>query len=370
MWPRLSKHSGMHGLIRSFVLHSSRYLANSGLCGAVPMPHQPDDGALPACNASVLPPTSSPATQFFGLGTCGATGPYGPTLAACQSAYQGTDWLLSFSFGMPVGGSVNVWQSLDFPSGGTFNITVAGAAGSAAHFLDRCRGAVISTVVSLPPNTTLDIIVGQMGLWDGQTGGGGGGTYVLLRNGTALVVAGGGGGTYYGNPPAFYGGCDGSLTSTSGIAAAQGDPGGSNGHASANLTSTSCYGGAGLLDSYSGFGGGTSPLFGGEGGGWVSGIPTQSQWHDGSQYWLQSGGFGGGGFSGGGGGYSGGGGFSNCFGCSFSMGGGGSYCVGSCVANSYNIYDGYVEIEVTLTSPPPAPLNASPVLGISSLFAY
>ena len=25
------------------------YLANSGLCGAVPMAHQPDDGALPAC---------------------------------------------------------------------------------------------------------------------------------------------------------------------------------------------------------------------------------------------------------------------------------------------------------------------------------
>ena len=36
-----------------------RYLDSSGLCGAVPTPHQPSDGSLPACASPPPPPISS-----------------------------------------------------------------------------------------------------------------------------------------------------------------------------------------------------------------------------------------------------------------------------------------------------------------------
>jgi hypothetical protein len=48
---RLSKPHALAELMRSV----RRLLADSGLCGKVPMPHQPDDGPLPDCPTRYAP---------------------------------------------------------------------------------------------------------------------------------------------------------------------------------------------------------------------------------------------------------------------------------------------------------------------------
>ena len=214
------------------------------------------------------------------------------------------------------------------------------------------RGAVITTTVWLPYNTSLYAIVGQLGTCNGLNlacnsnsvmSGAGGGTFVLLANGSALLAAGGGCGFYASgvtNPAS----CDASLNSTSGNDGFTCDghsnsPGGVAGGAGGGY----CYQGAGLFanstfSSVSGADVGNtpslSPLYGGNGS--YSGDGSTSD---------RNGGFGGGGLSGGGGGYSGGGG-SLSISCWYG-GGGGSFCaqgISNCVTNRYNSAAGYVTI--------------------------
>lgn len=265
-----------------------------------------------------------------------------------MSAYASQSWRLLFDFGSPAGASTANWQRLYFPNGGRFNISAAGASGSASIQSDRCRGALLSQTVNLAPNASLCVMIGQAGLWDGMYGGGGGGTFVVASNGTLLLAAGGGGGRYDG--VTLYAGCDASITSNDGLAAELGDPGGTAGYGSIARLSTSCYGGAGFYSDYTpplSFGGGTAPINGGTGGGYLRGTPNITSWNADSSYWLESGGFGGGGFVGGGGGFSGGGGFGNSFSTRFYMGGGGSYASQglSNILKGYNVGDGYVTIQ-------------------------
>ena len=317
------------------------------------------------------PPLPSPrpalyAATAMNLTTCGAVGPFGPTLANCAAAYAGTAWAAVpgvYSFGAPSGASTAAWQVLTLPQAGTYTITAAGASNGVLGprgFLNGgapCRGAVVSTTLTLPYNTSLYVVVGQAGTCNGASGacssgsgmtGGGGGTFVLLANGSALVVAGGGGGWYM-PPSGSWAQCDAQLSSSSG-GGGHGGNGDTAGGVAGSAGGGSAYAGAGLLADA------TSP-------GDTSVAPPKSALNGGtgSYYalnWAQgdrNGGFGGGGFSGGGGGYSGGGGTISI--SSWISGGGGSYCLqglANCVANSYNLGDGYVTIS-SISWPPPSP---------------
>ena len=292
-------------------------------------------------------------------------GPFGPTLANCAAAYSSTAWAAVpgvYSFGAPAGASMAAWQVLKLPHAGTYTITAAGASNGVlapASSLNGgvpCRGAVVSTTLAMPYNTSLYVIVGQAGTCDGASracsstsfrAGGGGGTFVLLANSSALLVAGGGGGWYW-PPPGSWAQCNAQLSNNSG-GGGHGANGDTVGGVAGSAGGGSVYGGAGLLADA------TSP-------GDTSNAPPKSALNGGagSYYaadWTQgdrNGGFGGGGFSGGGGGYSGGGGGVSV--SSWISGGGGSFCLGSCVANSFNLGDGYVTITPVVSLPflPPA----------------
>jgi hypothetical protein len=318
-------------------------------------------------------PPPPPPSMALNLTTCGAVGPFGPSLASCTAAYSATAWAtapgVAYSFGKPAGASVDAWQVLTLAGAGTYAITAAGASNGVlapAGSLNGgapCRGAVVTTTLALPSNTSLYVIVGQAGTCDGSARacssgsgktGGGGGTFVLLANGSALVVAGGGGG-WYSPPSGSWAQCDAQLSSSSGGAGhgANGDSlGGVAGLAGSAAAGTPsyAYGGAGLLaDAVSpGDTANTPPKSALNGG---TGSYYAPDWTQGDR----NGGFGGGGFSGGGGGYSGGGGSVSV--SSWISGGGGSYCLqglANCVANSYNLGDGYVTIS-RVSSPLPSP---------------
>ena len=301
------------------------------------------------------------STQTVNLTTCGATGPFGPALANCTAAYASTAWASVpgvFSFGKPFGASVDMWQVLVLPQAGTYTITAAGASNgvlaptTSLNGGAPCRGAVVTTTVVLPYNTSLYVAIGQMGTCaapsrscfsDSAYVGGGGGTFVLLANGSALVAAGGGGGWYW-PPSGSWAQCDGQLSSTSG-GSGHSPSGDATGGADGS-SGSAVYAGAGLFSTNGATPGdygatfALSVLKGGDG-------AYTTPWMGGDR----NGGFGGGGFSGGGGGYSGGAGSNNAG--SWICGGGGSYCIqglASCVANSYNLGDGYVSI--SRLSPP------------------
>ena len=333
--------------------------------------------------------TSASAWGPVTLTSCGASGSYGPTLAACQSAYSGQSWYSSsaFTFGAPSGGTVNNWQAITVPYTGAYQITASGASGNGNYYTDICRGASVTTTVQLAAGTVVYALVGQMGgiacdqpnVYQAHCyGGAGGGTFVLLADGTPVVVGGGGGGsgqegwTPQGVDPGIYGGdpglnaaanpgCDASLTSTSGsigVSAAQfqatgrsdwaavyGSPvPGSNGQGGSGGTMG---GGAGLYGNGQAMPSGNaalSPLSGGSGA-----DPSDAA---------------GGGFGGGGGDMSGGGGYS---GGASRSGGGGSYCadgLSNCVT-AYNAGAG----SVTITALPSCGCTISGATGACTINA-
>ena len=314
-----------------------------------------------------------PVGYTFSFSTCGATGNLGPSLTSCLAAYQAYPWsYTTTSAGMSVGnrpmfsmGSLQTgnqapnWQLFVVPTTGLYNIVAAGAAGAAGYYSDGCRGAILSTNVTLTAGTVLAIMVGQLGT--GKTtlnpfGAAGGGTFVVFQNGTALLAAGGGGGGNQVNNnnagnvvtrPHL--GCDGSLNSTSGYYSSGAttnyglqlgpQPGGVAGNGGTGIGDGGG-GGGGFNSSGGGDHGGYGALQGGAGGsGWSGGFGgggASGNWQEvyGAD-WASSGG--GGGWSGGGGGtwYIGAGLVATNYG-----GGGGSYCFGgsfAACATSYNV---------------------------------
>jgi hypothetical protein len=248
-----------------------------------------------------------------------------------------------YSFGYPptstTTSSAN-WQRLVLPDSGRYTITAAGSSNGkylSAPNNGYCRGAIISTNVTLPFGTALYVMIGQ-------TSAGcspphypsGGGTFVLSDNGTALVVAGGGGGHW--NTETLYSGCDASLTSTSGNPSSSGEAGGVNGGPGQNSNSVgSGMAGAGLVGSTTGSTSlwqATSAL---DGGFSSNCAPSDC----GGLGWCS---FPAGGRHGGGGGYSGGGAPSP----GNVGGGGGSFCV-SGLANCAARYNAASQGWVTLT---------------------
>jgi len=323
---------------------------------------------------AVLAVLAVTSAQVFNatLTPCGQKGSLGPNTTQCQAAYQGQPWLPYFG-GLgapPTATAPNAWQTINLPQAGAWTITAAGAAAQNYSKPGFGRGAIITYSAYFPANTTLFVMVGQMGIAaPGGDGGGGGGTFVLLQNGTVLVVgAGGGGATSYTNaynPLQCLAGTtaggvdmnvtvtDGSLNSTSGNTGSgcgvpgfgtKALPGGVNGAAGQGYGA-----GGGLL------GNGTcstSALAGGIGSASQGGFGGGSGTHSACGNLTGSGG-------GAGGGYSGGGGISADVNQYF--GGGGSYCASGAAGNptacavGLNGGQGYAIIVIVTASPPPAP---------------
>lgn len=160
-----------------------------------------------------VPPPPPPATMStVSFSTCGQTGRFGPTLAACQSAYASQPDIVA-SLAMT---GYQGYQEWTVPTTGSYTLTAAAAGGgSAPPYNTGGRGAIIRAKFNLSAGTVLQVIVGQPGI-DAQViaagvtdGGGGGGSFIFNKTGNAILLAAGGGGganyfsqngtTYYGN---------------------------------------------------------------------------------------------------------------------------------------------------------------------------
>ena len=269
---------------------------------------------------------------------CGATGPTGPVLADCQTAY-GTPWAMD-----PAAFSVaNGIQRWVVPHTGSYRITAAGASPTAGA--PQQQGAVIAGSFALQKGDVLHLIVGQR---PAGIDGGSGGTFVEAAVGGLLVAAGGAGGTC--NPADAYTNMLASLTETA--QSGNDGAGGTAGSGGQSACATSPYGGGaggGYLtdgvDNDTTYGcPGSSFMSGGAGGTNSCGDTITS-----------NGGFGGGGAGfascepGGGGGYSGGGGGganNTCMGsANRAGGGGGSFNSGTTPTSAANnTGNGYVII--------------------------
>jgi hypothetical protein len=268
----------------------------------------------------------------------GTTGNVGPTQAAMNTAYSGTN----LAGNVTVTGGIQYWT---VPTSGMYKIEAFGGQGWGDF---GGRGAHIKGEFTLTAGTQIKILVGQKAgpylsfpatTYNGQFGGGGGSFITDLSN-VPYVVAGGGGGNHL---SAFSTVADGQIT-TSGAAGTGtvsgfgGTAGGGGGEAS------SADGGGGITGNGGGLAGGQSFVNGGLGGidegtgGFGCGGGTSS-WNN----------FRGGG----GGGYSGGGGGNNNSPCCPNGGGGGSYNNGGNPVNiaGVNIGDGTVIITSLQTFP-------------------
>lgn len=139
--------------------------------------------------AAVVAPAAPSVPYNFSA--CGATGPYGPTLAQCAAAYSATSLAGAVTIA-PIQGV----QSWTVPATGSYTVVLAGAAGGLVTNrpeLVKGRGAVLSTRLMLTQGTVLKILVGQVGTTGSTDAGGGGGTFIATGT-TPLAVAGGGGG--------------------------------------------------------------------------------------------------------------------------------------------------------------------------------
>ena len=137
------------------------------------------------------------AIEGYSFTNCGATGPTGPTQAAVNTTYSGTN----------LDGDVTIntqgIQEWIVPATGVYTIEAYGAQGGPGATYDGGNGAYMSGEFSLIQGDTLLILVGQMGLGNGdateKTGGGGGGSFIAqgstLLTSTPLLIAGGGGGS-------------------------------------------------------------------------------------------------------------------------------------------------------------------------------
>lgn len=251
----------------------------------------------------------------FSFGTCGATGAYGPTLAQCETAYSGS--ALSGTVSIAPSQGIQSWV---VPKSGTYTVRIAGAAGgSATGFPEYTKGlgALFTTQLALTQGTTIQILVGQIGLSAHYDGGGGGGSYVAV-NGVPLAVAGAGGAAAL--PGAMGSGLNASLSVTPvPVRATGGYWGGGGSGFSVNGYNDVRFGG----QSYSFLQGGAGGGFSNEGGPLAQAL----------------GGFGGGG----GGGYNGAGGGGGYTPSGQAGGGGNSYSASAITAAAAsNAGDGYV----------------------------
>ncbi|XP_066469825.1 leukocyte tyrosine kinase receptor [Tiliqua scincoides] len=165
------------------------------------------------------------------FGSCGASGPRGPTQAQCDSAYTNTNVSVTVEKEGRLRG-VQVWR---VPASKRYTISAYGAAGGkgAKNHNKQSHGVFISANFQLKKDELLYILVGQQGEdacpggnsqtqqiclgesseieeehkkekglteWAGGGGGGGGATYVFRKNNGAfepLLIAAGGGGKAY-----------------------------------------------------------------------------------------------------------------------------------------------------------------------------
>lgn len=243
--------------------------------------------------------------------SCGSTGQYGPTLAACRSAYSTSDnWHEDDSFLNMTTAGIQSWT---VPVSGTYRIVAQGAAGASnSQSYSRAYGASMQGDFELEEGEVILILVGQAGTGNnthGNENGGGGGSFVVRNSLTPLLVAGGAGGAP-------------SLSYSSNCGKSDG-----SGRLSTTGGSVSCYTNA--SGGSSGYGGGTGGSYQGGGGAGFYGDGSNGTAHCGtptggssfvsggiggtgnSCYSTAEGGFGGGGAGGlgapgGGGGYSGG----------------------------------------------------------------
>jgi tripartite motif-containing protein 56 len=125
--------------------------------------------------------------QFAGhtFTTCGRTGPIGPTLTHCKSAYgSGVEWV-SDANQYKVTKGIQWWT---VPATGRYRIEAAGA-GFGSYSAQR--GARMRGDFDLVAGEKLKIVVGQRAT--GKAAGSGG-SFVAKANNTPLLVAGGSGG--------------------------------------------------------------------------------------------------------------------------------------------------------------------------------
>jgi hypothetical protein len=289
---------------------------------------------------------------------CGATGPTGPSLANCISAYSSSSFEDNVSY-FNVSSGIQIWT---VPVTGSYTITAAGAKGGRGNLGISGTGARITGTFSLTEGTKLKIIVGQSGTDSpSYNGGGGGGTFVqnnsdVTTTGIFVIAGGGGGGGYYANG-----------TNANAVTTNASQPGwhGAN-NTSLNNPASSVNGGSNYYASggggggFSGNGGSTSAPCG-DGGIGGSSFSSGGTGASGSM----AGGFGGGGSGefcnwtggGGGGGYSGGSG-GYYYG---SGGGGGSYNSGTSQTNlaASNNATGFVTITLATVPDTTAPTFTS-----------
>ncbi|HWF01224.1 MAG TPA: PEPxxWA-CTERM sorting domain-containing protein [Caulobacteraceae bacterium] len=168
---------------------------------------------------------------------------------------------------------------------GTYEVVLAGAAGSRASFAG-ILGEVVTGQITLTHATYFDLLVGGQGSYDGVygvRGGGGGGTFLTFQHVAAItygnyaayavMIAGGGGGGGAGTVPGLYfwrGGYGGGLFTYNGgeVIWPHGDPDGAS-FANGGQGGSGVYGGA---PGGFGGGGGMSKTAGG-GGGFYGGHP-------------------------------------------------------------------------------------------------
>jgi hypothetical protein len=296
--------------------------------------------------------------------SCSTSGPTGPTVTACRSAYS-TTWDEDSS-NYSVTSGIQYWT---VPATGRYFIDAYGAGGGGTL---GGGGARIADTFNLTEGEVIRILVGQTPATTAvNANSGGGGTFVVRSpfntEASILIIAGGGGGTESG------------LSQNS------------NAHAS---TSTSGNQGTGTVAAGSSGAGGTagsgggaasSDNSGGGGGGFLTNGTRNSNWdNNGGTAFVNggagavagtvnvaaiAGGFGGGGGSagkgagggaGGGGGYSGGGGGDNTGG--YSGGGGGSYFANGLNINRVLTVDANAEnnngsVTITQLAPPTLALS-------------
>lgn len=272
----------------------------------------------------------------------GATGRNGPTSFASVSGYTSQSWYstyFSVSFG------IQYWTA---PATGSYTITAAGAAGHGGIFVNKCRGIIINSTVTLTQGVQYKILVGQMGtVYTGGSGGGGGGTFMTTTGNSPIIVAGGGGGSINYNSTfdtTVYFRSDGQFESYGEYSNDGSGSGGSGGYGGTGSANGWGSGGGGF------FGNGTAAANAAGYGYSGLGLSFLNGGTGGNTATSAFGGFGGGagthgntGGGGGGGGYSGGGGSNQNF-IDSTAGGGGSYGVNAITNAGYNKGHGYITI--------------------------
>uniref|UniRef100_A0A674P7K2 Tyrosine-protein kinase receptor n=1 Tax=Takifugu rubripes TaxID=31033 RepID=A0A674P7K2_TAKRU len=169
------------------------------------------------------------SSMTWWFNSCGASGPYGPTQAQCDSTYRNKNVTVTVGKEDPMKG-VQTWR---VPATNRYLISAYGAAGGkgARNHNKRNHGIFISAIFPLEKGDVLYILVGHQGEdacpgvsrpcatlgklgqedrqdgsveWGGGGGGGGGATYIFkMEDGEMvplLIAAGGGGKAYLEDP--------------------------------------------------------------------------------------------------------------------------------------------------------------------------